>query len=291
MIDFYSGYIMIDNLNSQTTVAVMARMNDNWRRFGLPRRIITDNGPCFRSEKFHNFCQKMDIHHDTTSPHYHQSNGRVERAIRTVRQIYNKFSSDTEVTHAVLAYHDTPLDAELPSPGELFFNRRLNTRLSSVHPGPTIPEEQKEKLADKRAAHLKPQKETLSYTANQPVWYSQDGSSEWKPGLIDNKDLHPESYWVVTDENSRLRRNINDIKPRREYQEHKMSVDNNPRIEPETDAVPEPQTNRATLPMETQPPEPVVEPPTAHKSASEPTPLRRSKRERKSTKRPDFIYS
>ncbi len=48
----------------------------------------------------------------------------------------------------------------------------------------------------------------------QPVWYTEEGTPDWKPGLIDGKDLHPDSYWVITDKNTRVHRNIQDIKPR-----------------------------------------------------------------------------
>ena len=291
MIDFYSGYLMTNNLNLQNTTAVTARMNDEWRRFGLPKRLITDNGPCFHSENFNNFCEKMDIHHDTVSPHYHQSNGRIERAIQTIRKIYNKCASDTEITNAILAYHDTPVDADLPTPAELFFNRRINTRLSSIHPGSTIPDEQKEKLSDKRAAHLKPQKNILSYEPGQPVWYTQDGCSEWKPGVIDDKDLHPESYWVITEKNRRLRRNVNDIKPRM-FPECQASSDH--KIKPEIN-IPIPNKKTATQKpaSEKQPSEPAKETPTRKEPAAEPEQpkqLRRSSRQRKSTQNPDFIY-
>ena len=85
-VDYFSGYIMIDPLKSETSNAVAAQMNDNVRKFGLAERILSDNGLCFRSEMVHNFCESLEIHHSKTSPCHHQSNGRVEHAIQTVRE-------------------------------------------------------------------------------------------------------------------------------------------------------------------------------------------------------------
>ena len=97
-------------------------MNSNFRKFGLPERIISDNGPCFRSDKFQRFCDQLEIGHITSSPHYHQSNGRAERAVETIEQILRKSASDIEITKAVTTYLDTPVSGTLTSPAELFLN-------------------------------------------------------------------------------------------------------------------------------------------------------------------------
>ena len=97
-IDYFSGYIIIDPLRNSTTNAVTTCINDICRKFGLVERVISDNGPCFKSEKFQSFCTEFEIHHTPSSPHYHQSNGRAERAIQTVRKILKKSKTNTEIT-------------------------------------------------------------------------------------------------------------------------------------------------------------------------------------------------
>ena len=79
-----------------------------------------------------------------------------------------------------------------------------------------LTDQQKIGLSNKRSVHLKSPKENkVSYMPNQPVWFTDDGSDEWKPGYIESKDQTPDSYWIVnTKSNRRLRRNIHDIKPR-----------------------------------------------------------------------------
>ena len=128
----YSGYILMGNLQAETAESVISSLNRNFRRFGLTESIITDNGPCFRSQQFYNFYQSLEIEHITSSPYYHEGNGRVEKAIQTLKQILWKCSSEVEITTALIAYLDTPISQDLPSLAELFFNRRINSCLGII---------------------------------------------------------------------------------------------------------------------------------------------------------------
>ena len=126
-----------------------------------------------------------------------------------------KCNSEIGLTLALLAYHDTPISDALPSPAELMFSRRTCTRLIPTSQQSVLSDTQKSVLTQKRAAHLKPSKDCRDYIPNQPIWFSDDSSDEWKPGYIESKDVHPHSYWIVNDKNNRrIRRNLNDIKPR-----------------------------------------------------------------------------
>ena len=214
-VDYFSGYILVDQLRSETTATVTAKINENLRKFGLAERIITDNGPCFRSGKFRSFCDQLEMEHSTSSPHYHQGNGRAERSIQTIRKIMRRSKTDEGITLALLAYHDTPVTADLPSPAELFLNRRVITRLAHIQPPSLLTDEQRLNLATRRGAHLKPtNKPDANYYPQQPVWFTEDGNPEWRPGFIDVADHHPGSYWIVGENGRRVRRNKHDIKSR-----------------------------------------------------------------------------
>ena len=211
-VDYYSGFLTYDTLFSETTEAVTKSLNNIFRKFGLPEKIISDNGP----ETFRCFCHQLDIGHVTSSPYHHQSNGRVERAIATVEQILKKSASDTDITKALITYLDTPISDTLPSPAELFYSRPINTRLSMSMKPTSLTDQQKADLNDKRSAHLKPLKHDQNvYLPNQPIWFTDDDSDEWKPGYIDSNDTSPDSYWIINEKsNGRLRRNKRDIIPR-----------------------------------------------------------------------------
>ena len=158
-VDYFSGFLTYDTLESETTETVTKVLNNIFRKFGLPEKIISDNGPCFRSNNFRRFCDQLDIRHVTSSPYYHQSNGRAERAVATIEQILKKSASDIDITKALTTYLDT-----LPSRAELFHNRRSNTRLSMAMTPAPLTDQQKTHLSDKRSAHLKSSKQATIST-------------------------------------------------------------------------------------------------------------------------------
>ena len=85
----------------------------------------------------------------------------------------------------------------------------------AMTPAP-LADQQRCQLSEKRSAHLKPMKQdNFTYLPNQPIWFTDDDSDEWKPGYIESKDTAPDSYWIINDKtNRRIRRNKCDIKPR-----------------------------------------------------------------------------
>ena len=54
-VDYFSGFLTYDTLESETTETVTKVLNNIFRKFGQPEKIISDNGPCFRSN-FRRFC-------------------------------------------------------------------------------------------------------------------------------------------------------------------------------------------------------------------------------------------
>ncbi|XP_063602010.1 uncharacterized protein K02A2.6-like [Penaeus indicus] len=211
-VDYYSSFITYDALTSACTGSVITALNGTFQKMGATvERILSDNGPCFKSEEFNKFCKELDINHDTSSPYHHQGNGKAERAIQTVKKILKKTKSSVQITLALLAYHDTPISDNLPSPSELHFGR--SSRISPALPSQQLIESQKKMLSDKRS-HLRPPSDVIKYIPKQPVWYTEDGTAEWKPAVIDQKDDHPNSYWLVNENNRRIRRNVHDIKTR-----------------------------------------------------------------------------
>ena len=113
-VDYFSGFLTYGTLESETTETVTKALNNIFRKFGLPKKIISDNGPCFRCNNFRRFCDQLDIGHVTSSPYYNQSNWRAERAVATIEQILKKSASDIDIIKALTTYLDTPVSDTLP---------------------------------------------------------------------------------------------------------------------------------------------------------------------------------
>ena len=93
-------------------------------RHGIPEIVRSDNGPQFASSEFAQFSKLYRFAHITSSPHYPQSNGEVERMVQTIKGMLKK-PGDPHL--AVLAYRATPLPWCGLSPSELCMGRRLRT--------------------------------------------------------------------------------------------------------------------------------------------------------------------
>ena len=57
---------------------------------GWPDTLVSDNGPCYASEAFTKIMQEYNVNHITSSLHYPQSNGLVEKFVQIVKNLFHK---------------------------------------------------------------------------------------------------------------------------------------------------------------------------------------------------------
>jgi transposase InsO family protein len=129
LIDYYSGYIEVVQLKNITSMAVITVMKDNFARYGIPHTVISDNGTQYTSREFNRFKTEWGFEHVTSSPYYHQSNGKSERAVQIIKKMLMKsINSGTDFYLDLLSYRNTPR-GNIGSPAQLLMGRRLNCRL------------------------------------------------------------------------------------------------------------------------------------------------------------------
>ena len=82
--DFYSKMILIQCLPSgqSNTIKVIWLLKEMFSEHGIPEILHSDNGPQYASAQFANFCTSWGITHETSSPHYPQSNGFAEACVK-----------------------------------------------------------------------------------------------------------------------------------------------------------------------------------------------------------------
>ena len=86
--DYFSNFIEVERITSVTTRGVCKAFKAMFARYGIPDVLVTDNGPQFASTEFDNFAQTWGFEHVTSSPHYPQSNGKAENAVKTVKRLF-----------------------------------------------------------------------------------------------------------------------------------------------------------------------------------------------------------
>ena len=79
-IDKFSKWVEVMPVPRQTAYAAIKFIEGIIYRFGVPNRIITDNGSQFTSRAFFKFCEEMGIKIWFASVSYPRCNSQLERA-------------------------------------------------------------------------------------------------------------------------------------------------------------------------------------------------------------------
>ena len=96
-------------------------------RFGVPRRLISDNGTQFASQQLGKLCTEVGIKQVFASVEYPQTNGQVESAnsvlLRGLKRRLEKAKGAwaEEVPRIVWAYHTTPQSSTMEMPFSLVY--------------------------------------------------------------------------------------------------------------------------------------------------------------------------
>ena len=211
--DYYSNFIEVERIHKTTTSGVTKALKAMFARYGSPSVLVSDNGPQFGSTEFATFAKTWRFEHHTSSPHYPQSNGKAENAVKTVKRLFTKCrESGQSEFFALLDWRNTPTEGIGTSPAQRFLGRRCKTLLpmskSLLHPRYSTEE-------DTRALNAQKQHQPFYYnrqvkplnpiTPGDTVRMRLPGQSTWSAGVCTSL-AGPRSYRVKVGE-SQYRRN------------------------------------------------------------------------------------
>ena len=129
-VDYYSNFWELDKLDKTTSTAVIRKLKAHFARYGIPTKLISDNGSQFVSARFHKFTRDWDIEHLTISPHNSKANGKAESAVKSAKRLLRKTSKGGEDQYlALLSVRNTPTQGVDSSPAQRLMNRRTRTLL------------------------------------------------------------------------------------------------------------------------------------------------------------------
>lgn len=95
--------------------------------------LVSGNGPPFNSYEFQHFAESYDMEHVTCSPHYPQSNGKVENSIKTAKNLLKKSkAARSDICLALLEWRNTPSEGLVSSPAQRMFGRRTRTLIPTT---------------------------------------------------------------------------------------------------------------------------------------------------------------
>ena len=194
------------------------RLIDLFSNEGFPKEIISDNGSPFNSQEFADYLSSHGVKHTTSSPHYPQSNGFIERHIQTVKNLlYKAMDAGTRSFQEVLSeLRATKIGNDLPSPAEILHGRSLITgepvtvdhaKVKAVLVGRQIKDSQQYNKSHK----VKSQR---TLVLGERCW-GTGTNNQWLDCYITGIDQENRCYWVVfEDTGRRLRRTRSHLRPR-----------------------------------------------------------------------------
>ena len=88
VVDYFSNFIEVSRLCTISSNAVIHALSEIWARWGTLETLVTDNDQQFDCSELKAFSKEWCFLHITSSPHYPQSNGKAENAIRTIKWLF-----------------------------------------------------------------------------------------------------------------------------------------------------------------------------------------------------------
>ena len=132
VVDYFSRFIEIPLCTTTTANVIISHVRSIFSRFGIPEEVRSDGGPPFNSKEFRKFSEEYGFYHNKSSPYYSQSNGEVERAVQTVKNILKRAHVEKSDPYlALLAYRSAPLACGY-SPAQLLMGRQVRTTVPSL---------------------------------------------------------------------------------------------------------------------------------------------------------------
>lgn len=144
VVDHYSRYLETFPLTNITSSQIIKCLNQYFASYGIPKIIISDNGPYFISNEIETFFKELHIEHNKSSIYYPCSNGTIERTHKIMKESIASLSDHTfNWSHSLLCfklhYNASKHSVTQFSPAELFLGRKLDIPLD-VFSDPTFTE-------------------------------------------------------------------------------------------------------------------------------------------------------
>ncbi|UYV66236.1 K02A2.6-like [Cordylochernes scorpioides] len=233
VVDYHSKFVEIRKLSSKRETETIMQLKTIFRTHGIPRTLVSDNGPPFNSTGFKNFAQKYEFKHQTSSPKYPRSNGQVERTIQTIKGLIIKaVKSGRDPNLALMEFNNTP-KYDLPSPTQMLMGRSVRT-LSTYTRQQLKPlfdtTKNYQKLRDHQQKYAGSPKRILRPLEVGDNIMLQERHRKWVPATVTAKHETPRSYMVKTPSGSEYRRNRSHLRPRKFSVEDSAPTSQSPSI-------------------------------------------------------------
>ncbi|KAL1447868.1 hypothetical protein WDU94_005423 [Cyamophila willieti] len=223
IVDAYSKWLFVRKMNditSSTTINILREYFSNW---GIPQKLVSDNGSSFCSEEMQTFLIKNGVMHIKTAPYHPSSNGAAENVVKTTKNFLKRSDTnpknvDFNIQRFLLSYNTTPHCSTEITPAKLHLGRELNTAMNRFK----LPIENKILISQERQKFYFRGNRNKNFSVGDSVLIKNFGKGKnWLSGTI-KKVLSPVTYLVQCNLGE-VKRHINQIRSSSMWEPSKFS--------------------------------------------------------------------
>lgn len=141
LVDSYSKFVEISIMQSTVVSALIKKLTIFFSLFGLPHKMVSDNGPPFNSAVLRKYCESNGIVFLNSPPYHAQSNGLAERGVQTAKKALIRFclgeenalSMQEKIDKYLMLYRNSPSIELGRSPAEVIFAYKPKMKLDFIN--------------------------------------------------------------------------------------------------------------------------------------------------------------
>ena len=204
IVDCTNRFLVVCKLSSMTGQHVASQCKLVFSEYGWPETLIS-------VDAFTSVINAYHVNHITSSPHYPQSNGLVEKYVHIVKSLFYKAKEEGEdLSKCLMIYHNTLLSGSLQSLMQILPNRCTRSDLPMSNAGRQQLGLQPEKL---RTVYKNEHLPSHELHSGQDVMYQDATSKSWYPATITSLYAQPRSYKITTRDYVTYRKTQAHLKP------------------------------------------------------------------------------
>lgn len=209
---------ILKEISTETTIPILQSI---FATFGLPVKIVTDNGAQFTSFKFEQFCKANGILHKRSAPFHPASNGQAERYVQIIKSKLKCLVNSSDNLHVKLQnilthYRIAPHPVTKKSPFDLIFNYSVRSKFSLM-----IPKENILKNND-----IKENEIIKEFSKGERVAVRDySGRSKWQFGIVSER-LGKIHYNIKLDDGRMWHRHVDQIVKSKVKFDKDLGIDN-----------------------------------------------------------------
>lgn len=214
LVDSHSKWMEVYPTMHATSQVTVEKLRMCFSTHGLPKMVVSDNGPCFTSQEFETFMEKNGIQHVMSAPYHPSSNGLAERAVQSFMEGMKKMKGETvetRVARFLFNYRITPHATTGLSPAQMLMSRKLRSAFDLLLPdvkNKILKKQQKQKESHDKGCKLR------SFEIGDSVYVrNYSGGPKWIPAVVESC-TGPLSYKTTLGQGQTVKRHVDQVRAR-----------------------------------------------------------------------------